>query len=51
MFKKFLLDKTQFGDSQKYLGWYCPRMPPRGYVPGFCTTKTPLVTARPVARI
>jgi len=28
--KKVLLDKTQFGDAQKYLGRHCPRMPPRG---------------------
>jgi len=44
VFKKVLLDKTQFGDAQKYLGWHCPRMPPRSYGPVFYTTKTPLVT-------
>ena len=45
MFRKVLLEKTQFGDAQKHLGWRRPRMPPRGYIPAFYTTKTPLVTA------
>jgi len=43
VFKKVSLGKTQFGDAQKYLGWHCPRMPPRGYGPAFYTTKSPLL--------
>ena len=31
MFINILLGKKQFGNTQKYLGWHCPRMPPRGY--------------------
>jgi len=43
--KQILLRTTQFRGPQKYLGWHCPRMPPRGYWPAFYTKTMPYVTA------
>jgi len=44
-FKTILLGTTQYAGAQEYLGWHCPRMPPRGYRPAFYTTQMPHVTA------